>query len=430
MKLFGFDITRATPAAARIEPPVTGAVTAAQSDQAGLRNFSVGWTSITGASRVKGIPRVTPERAEGHGTVFSCCNNIAGDLAKVPLKLYQRRPGGLEERIRDHPASYLLNVEASPGVPAQIMRFAMVYAYTLRGNGYAYGPRDGGGELERIELIRRGRANMLESGAARFYQFEDMAGTVRRVPSRSMLHLRYMADDGWTGRSPLQVAAESVGIALAGQHAAARTAAGGTTKAVIKMADDYENDEARTRNARRVKEQISDPDADGYPVMGPGEDIKSLDLSAADQELLSSRKFDREQIAAIYRMPPSKLQMLEFGVKANGEQQAIDYLTDCLMHWSRLVEAQMALAVLTETERRAGYFLRHDFGALLQPTVKEETEALVKAVGGPFRTPNEARRIKGLAPLPDGGKLNPAPNMTRKDGGDDASGDPDKEDDE
>lgn len=415
MKLFGMDIRRTRPQSERrAEPPLV-----ASADVSGSRNPTawmqeIGWGGAT--PPVKGLPRVTPRRAEQHATVFACCNNIAGDLSKVPLKLYQRDSNGQEMRVRDHPAAYLLNIEAAPGIAAQPARYALVYAYALRGNGYAYGPRDGSGELTMIDLVKQDQCSILKSGRDRFYEFEDGAGVYRRVPARSMIHLRYGALDGWTGRSPLEAASESVGLALAGQTAAARTASGGTTKAVIKLDDYYDSDEDRARNARRVKDQISRPDADGMPVLGPGEDIKSLDLSAADQELLASRKYDREQLAAIYRMPPSKLQMLEHGVKANGEQQAIDYLTDCLLHWSVLVEAQLMLTVLTKKELQAGFYLRHDFGALLQPTTKDRNEALVKATGGPFQTPNESRKIVGLTPVEGGDELNPAPNMTREAG--------------
>jgi HK97 family phage portal protein len=190
---------------------------------------------------------------------------------------------------------------------------------------------------------------------------------------------------------------------------------GAHAKAFLKLGESYEDDEARTRNARRLKNHITNPNSDGIPVLGPDDDIKSLDLTAADQELLASRKFDREQLAAIYRMPPSKLQMLENGVKANGEQQAIDYLTDCLLHWSGLAEEALAMSVLTRGERERGLFLRHDFGALLQPTIKDQIEAVTKAVGGPIYTPNEGRQKVGLPPTADGNAMNPAPNMTRKD---------------
>lgn len=411
-RLFGGGV--AAPAS-RVEPPVRAS---SQAMAASGTSEPKGWLADIGwggQSRVKTLPRVSASIAQKHATVFACCNVIAGDLSKIPLKLYRRRGGGREERVRDHPAAYLLNVESSPGVPATVTRLALAYVFALRGNSYAYAPRDGAGELQLIETISPDGVSVLRNGRERFYDFEDGSETLRRAPSRSMLHLRYMALDGWTGRSPLEVACESVGIALAGQESAARTVSGSFLRAYIKMEDVYESEEAYKRNQRRVKNAIEDPESNGFPVLGQNDEIHRLDLTAADQELLSSRRFDREQLASIYRVPPPKLQILENGVKANAEQAAIDYLTDCLLHWGKQLEDQYALSLLTERERRAGYFFRHDFDTLLRPTTKERYEALSKAVGGPFISPNEARRKEGWADKDGGDDLYPPPNMTRED---------------
>lgn len=308
--------------AARIEPTVAAAAATSGTRDPNGGVFNIGFGG--GQSRVKTLPRVTGTIAQRHATVFACANNIAGDHCKVPLKMYQRDGEGGEKRVRDHPAAYLMNVEASPGVSARVLRFALVYAFCIRGRAHGYSPRDGSGELELIEAINPDLVSMFKAGRSRVFDFEDGAGVRRRVPARSMVNLRYMPEDGWTGRSPIEVAGESFGLALAGQEAAARTASGATMRAVIKMADSYEDDEAYRRNGRRIRNALTDPESEGFPIIGGDDSIDSLDLSAADQELLASRKFDREQIAAVYRMPPSKLQMLEYGVKANGEQQAID----------------------------------------------------------------------------------------------------------
>lgn len=414
MSMFSGLMSRRKPErVARVEP-----VIAAAAETSGTRvpNPSLFGIGYGGQSRVRTLPHATGLIAQRHATVFSCANNIAGDHCKVPLKLWQRDGIGGENRVREHPAAYLMNVEASPGVSAQVLRYALVYSYCIRGRGHGYAPRDGGGELELIEAINPDHVSMFKAGRSRVFDFEDGAGVRRRVPSRSMVNLRYMPEDGWTGRSPIEVAGESFGLALAGQEAAARTASGATMRAVITMEDVYEDDEAYRRNGRRVRNALTDPEHEGFPIIGANDKIESLDLTAADQELLASRKFDREQIAAVYRMPPSKLQMLEYGVKANGEQQAIDYLTDCLMHWSALIEAEYAMGLLTEAERRSGLFFRHDFGALLQPTTKEKYDALTKAVGGPIMTANTAQRIANLPVTegPDDDRLNPAANMTRE----------------
>ena len=400
------------PAVARAEPPVTtGAQAVSGTAQPEPWLQDIGFSG--GGSRVASLPRVTPVIAQRHATVTACCTIIAGDLAKLPLQVWQRDAHGREVRVRDHAAGYLLNVEASAGVTAMVTRFAMAYAFALRGTAYAYAPRDGAGELMMIDWVHPDHCSVLRNGRARFYDFEDGEGIHRRAPGRAMVHLRYMSEDGWTGRSPIAVAAESFGIALAGQEAAARSASGTSMKAFAKTHAFDADEENYQRQKERLRRALRDEGDNGIPVIGPDDDIKRLDLSAADQQLLESRKFDREQIAATYRMPPSKLQMLEFGVKANGQQQAIDYRSDCLSHWGGFIETQLALGLLTEAERRQGLFLRHNFDALLRATTKERYDALNKAVGGPWMSLNEARREEGLSDVDGGDAIYPPPNMTR-----------------
>lgn len=399
---------------ARVEPVMAAAAAASSgTHKPAVWMTEAGWGGA-GGSNVKTLPRVTATLAQRHATVFACCNVIASDLAKIPLKLYQKSRDGREQRVRDHPAVYLLNVESAPGVSAEILRFALAYAFCLRGNAFAYAPRDGAGELELIETLSNDGVSILRNGRARFYDFEDGEGVRRRAPSRSMVHLRHLALDGWNGRSPIEISGESIGIALAGQEAAARNVSGTVLKAYISMEDVYEDDEAYNRNAKRVKDAIDNPEIHGLPILGQNDKIERLDLSAADQQLLASRSFDREQIASIYRVPPPKLQILEYGVKANAEQAALDYLTDCLLHWGRQFEGQIAQGTLTDAERRAGFYWRHDFDTLLRPTTKERYEALNKAVGGPFISTNEARLKEGYDPVAGGDQIYPPPNMTRK----------------
>lgn len=413
MKLIDRFRSQAPQEAARKEPPVT-----ASAEPSGTME-PAGWL-VDGwggsQSRIKTLPRVTPEIAQRHATVFACCNIIAGDLAKVPLQVVELdKRTGRKVPVKEHALDYLLNVESTSGVPAILTRMNAVYGFALRGNGYAYAPRDGGGQPLLIEHVGTDRCSVLRDGRARFYAFEDGAGVYRRAPARSMVHLRYLAADGWTGRSPLSVAAESVGLALAGQEAAARNSSGVQVRGYVKLDDNFEDEEASTRGITRIRQMLRDPDAEGWPVLGPTDEINTLDMSASDSELLASRKFDREQLAALYRMPPSKLQMLEFGVKANGQQQSIDYKTDCLTHWGNQAQDFMELGLLTRSERARGLQLVHVYDALLEATTTERYAANSGAVGGPWKTVNETRREEGLEDVEGGDVLYPPSNMTRKD---------------
>jgi HK97 family phage portal protein len=418
-----------TPAPARVEPapPAAGPV-AMSASVVGVNGRGwtdqAGWTTLGGRSRVRTLPPVSPVGAQRHAIIFACCSNIAGDLSKVPVEVCQRQPDGRLTKVLLHPLTYLLNIEAAPGVAASVARQALTYAFALRGNGFAYAPRDGGGEVMMIEPVRGQLPAILRNGRDRFYDFEDGAEQRQRVPHRAMVHLRYLAEDGWTGRSPIEVAAESVGIALAGQEAAARNASGAQLRGLIQLPDDFVDDEAHEREAKRIAEALRNPELEGYPVVRSGSKFEKLDLSASDQQLLEGRKFDATLLCAIYRMPPSKVQQKEHGVKANVEQEAMDYLQDCLSHWGSLVEDQLAISLLTPGERESGLCLRHNFDELLRPTRRELGEVAVRETGGPVRTINEGRRILNLDPLPDGDRMYPPTNQN---GTEDKGGDSEKD---
>jgi phage portal protein BeeE len=181
------------------------------------------------------------------------------------------------------------------------------------------------------------------------------------------------------------------------------------------MEDNFDGEEKLVRGITRIREMLSDPESQGWPILGPTDEVATLDMSAADQELLASRKFDREQLAALYRMPPSKLQMLEFGVKANGQQQSIDYKTDCLTHWGKPVEDYMEVGLLTRSEREKGLHLVHDYDALMEATMAERYEAYSKAIGGPWMPAAHAQDAEGITRTAGSDQLYPPSNMTRVD---------------
>lgn len=377
------------------------------------------WPDFNGyASRVKALPRVTAETASRHLTVFSAANVIAQDIAKVPVHLVRKKSDGTHERLRDHPAYEIVRHQSAPGIPAAMVRDALQFTLLLRGNAYGHAMRDGAGRLESLEPIA-GTVGIYGLGRERFYEFTDAGGQVRRTPARDVLHLRYRPLDGWLGRSPLSVAAEGFGLALAEQEFAARHVAGrGSVRAVIEGADGsrsvFDDAEKAAKWAKQLRNQFDDPDASGIPVLPTGRTVKSFGLSPADAQLLEQRKLSREMIGAAFRVPPAKLGIHEGTQKSTAEQQAIDYVTDCLLTWATIWEECYRLTLLTARERADGLRFVFNLDALLRAGTVDRFNALAKAVGGPFFTANDARQIEGLAPLKEGEAMYPPPNMTRK----------------
>ncbi|MDD2870332.1 phage portal protein [Neomegalonema sp.] len=372
-----------------------------------------GWLDLGwGRASLSGLPRVDERAALAHGTVYTCVNVIAQDLAKVPLILYRRLPKGGKARVSDHPAARLMaQGDAAYGVPASVIRYGLQWALGLRGNAFAWIRRNGRGEVIGLDPIHNDRITLLKNGRERFYEFEDGAGVQRRVSWRDLLHLRSGAEDGWTGRSPIEMAADTLAVALGAQSFAGRHITGrGVIRGVVEHPDWFQDDEDAERFALRIRKTLDDPEANGIPILPYGMSYKSVGMSPADAQLLEQRRFDREQIAGVYRVPPAKAGIFEHGLRANVEQQAIDYVTDCLLGWARLNEDHFNLYLLTE-EERADLHFEYLFDGLMRATTRDRTESLLRATGGPFLTRNEARALENRAPIPGADDLLPPSNM-------------------
>ncbi|MEM7505555.1 MAG: phage portal protein [Pseudomonadota bacterium] len=380
--------------------------------------FNGDWR-IGSGSRIKDLPPATPNAALKHPTVFACVNNIAQDIAKAVFEVCELGANEEHIRVNDHPVNYVLQTQAAPNVAPATLRQTVQFAFGLHGNGYAHISRSGRGEVLYLDPIEGG-ASISRLGRERVYHFTDATETARNLLARDVLHLRFMPLDGWMGRSPISVAAEGVGIALAGQEFAGRALSGrAATRGVIEQAEGrkYNDEDDRRAYAADLRKAFNDFDNGGLPVLRPGMQFKPHQISPVDAQLLEQRQLDRSVIAGIYRMPPSKVGIFEGTQKSTVEQAAIDYVTDCLSFWAGMWCQQMSLQLLTERERRQGLFIRCDLDALIRPSIADRFGAYQTAVGGPFMAPDEARRRVGLPPITGGEAMYPPPNMTREDAG-------------
>lgn len=76
-----------------------------------------------------------------------------------------------------------------------------------------------------------------------------------------------------------------------------------------------------------------------------------------------------------------------------------------LVPWITRIEATMNQCLLTEGDRRAGYYLRHNADALLRGDLVSRSEAMNKQISSGLLTPNEGRALEDRPPMPGGDKL-------------------------
>lgn len=318
---------------------------------------------LSGAS-IGGVT-VNERNALGFAAVWACVMAIGQDIAALPLHLYADTPEFGKQKISGHPATRLLNVQASPLQNAMPHRLVMTVTVLLHGNAFAridYGARYQPNAL----FYKHPRQTEVLKGEGRLYYRFWGDPTIRQ--DYEVIHLRGLCleDDGVMGLSVLAAHREGLGISLAAQ----RTSAGFYNNGA-KVSGALETDKLLSKDsAGRLRENFSGiyggaENAGKVVVLEEGLKFKSISLPPADAQFLDTRKFGRQEVASIFRVPLHKIQDLERSTNNNIEQQGIDYVQNTLLPWVVNFEQEYRLKLLSTREVDTHYF-KHNMAAHLR----------------------------------------------------------------
>ncbi|MDK1372957.1 MULTISPECIES: phage portal protein [unclassified Sinorhizobium] len=356
-------------------------------------------------------------KASGLATAHRCVSVIAESLAAVPLKLYRRKEGGGAEPATSHPLYSVLQDEMAPGVSAFDGREFMARSVLTYGDSFHKIIRNGNGQVTGLVRMLPGDTDVerLRSGRLR-YRWNDPLGSSETLLEHEVLHVRYQSVDGIRGRSPINIAAQTFGLAVAQQDQAGSQAENAFRPAGALVFPNNLPAQGKDTAMQRFKERfVGATKAGEVMVLDGGVKFEQFQFSAKDSEFLESRKLSALDICRVYGVPPSVAGILDFGTYANTEQESRTFVTRCLSPFAGRIESAMDLALLSPDARKAGLFIAHDLTELQRGDLKSQYEAYRLGRDGGWLSVND---IRGLLDMPkvDGGDSYLEPlNMARAD---------------
>lgn len=169
------------------------------------------------------------------------------------------------------------------------------------------------------------------------------------------------------------------------------------------------SDPARKRFREEWRELYAGtgPEAGGTPILEEGMKWVEASFSAKDSEYLAARRLSREECAAAWHVSPLFVGILDHANFSNVSEQHKHLYADTLGPWCDLVEEDVELQVVPEFEDLDvdDTVVRFDLDEKLRGSFSEEAQILQTATGAPWMLRNEARRRRGLAPVPGGDDL-------------------------
>lgn len=353
------------------------------------------------------VARADIEKASGLAVAHRCVSVISENLAGVPLVLYRKTDNGGREPATDHPLYNVLSDEIAPGVSAFDGREWLLASLLVYGNAFAKIVRNGRGQVTALVPLITGAVTIEQLPAFRVrYQYQPIYGPAETILQDEMLHIRYRSMDGIVGRSPIQIAAATFGLAVAQTDQAGAQAENAFRPAGALVFPDKlaTGTGTGTKDSiiQKFKERfVGSMKAGEVMILDGGAKFETFSFNSKDSEFLESRKLSNLDIARVYGVPPTVAGIVDNATYSNVDGESRALVQRCLAPMARRVESAMAIALLSP-ESRKGLFLEHDLDDLIHGDIVARYNAYRVGREGGWLSVNEIRQTENMAKIKDG----------------------------
>lgn len=341
---------------------------------------------------------VSEEKALNVSAVFSAVRILSEDIASLPLHLYFK-DGDARRRAEWRPEYRLLHVRPNWYQTAFELRESLMASLLLRGHAFAEIERNARREPIALHFIEPTRVTVKQDLQSRRLYFEvDQVG---RLEWEDVFYLRAFSTDGIHGRGIVTQARESIGLTAATERFGADYFGNGANPGgVLETEKKLTNPDAIER-LRESWNQRHQGRAGGVAVLEDGMTYRQIGIPPEDSQFLETRKFQVNEIARWFRIPPHKLGDLERATFSNIEEQSLEYVKDTLRPWMVRIEQAASQQLLPEAVQESYYF-EHMTDALLRGDIESRYNAYAVGRQNGWLSANEIRKKENMNPIPDG----------------------------
>ena len=345
--------------------------------------------------------------------VYCCVRVLAEAVAGLPLITYRYGKDVAKERATNHPLYLLLHDEPNPEMTSFSFRETQMTHLLLYGNAYAQIIRNGKGEVVSLYPLMPDRMKVDRDEQGRIYyeyqKYQDEAPTMKTgsviLRPEDVLHIPGLGFDGLVGYSPIAMAKNAIGMASACEEYGASFFANGANPGAVLEHPGVLKDPEKVRKA--WEEAYGGPHrGNRVAVLEEGMKFTPISISPEQAQFLETRKFQLDEIARIFRIPPHMIGDLEHATFSNIEEQSLEFVQYTLQPWLVRWEQAMQRVLLTPEEKK-NYFIRFNVDGLLRGDYASRMQGYATGINNGFMSVNDVRELENLDRIPDeeGGNL-------------------------
>lgn len=366
-----------------------------------------GYSFLLGGLTTSG-KQVTERSAMQMTAVYCCVRILSEAIAGLPLQFYKYTDDGSKVKAVDHPLYFLLHDEPNPEMTSFVFRETLMTHLLLWGNAYAQIIRNGKGEVTALYPLMPDRMKVdRDEHGQLYYEYTVYDGDepegrsktnqsfeIVRLTPYDVLHIPGLGFDGLVGYSPIAMAKNAIGLAIATEeYGSAFFKNGAAPSAILEHP-------GTLKNPDKVRESWNatfggSSNSGKIAVLEEGMKYTPISIAPEQAQFLETRKFQIDEIARIFRIPPHMIGDLERATFSNIENQSLEFVKYTLDPWVVRWEQNLKRALLTREEKDK-YFFRMNVDGLLRGDYQSRMNGYAVARQNGWMSANDIRQLEEM----------------------------------
>lgn len=367
---------------------------------------------IYGGAPSKAGPSVTWSSAIEVATVLACVRVHANGISQVPFRVYQDSGSGTRP-APDHSLYDVLYRRPNGWQTSFSFRETLVFHVLLTGNAFVWKGMVGSGrEIRTLEPIEPNRVTVKRDKAGRLtYEVRADDGATVTFAADEIWHLRGPSWNSWMGLDATKLARDAIGLTMATEASQAEMHKNGArVTGLLSMEGSIGREKFDFLSSWLDKHSTGGERASKPLVLDNGAKFTPFQMTGVDSQHLETRKHQIEEICRAFGVMPIMVGHADkTATYASAEQMFLAHVVHTLAPWYERIEQSADINLLSEGDRRAGYYTKFNPNGLMRGAAKDRAEFYSKALGGPgargYMTPNEVRALEELDPIEGGDTL-------------------------
>lgn len=334
--------------------------------------------------------------------VLACVKIISQTVASLPLPVYERLQPRGKRRAIDHPLYSLLHDQPNPEMTSMIFRETLQGHLCTWGNAYAEIQWGANGWPVALWPLRPDKMLVKRIEGKITYIYRLPTGVDVKIPAYRILHIPGFGFDGLVGYSPIQLAKDAIGLSMAAEQYNNRFFKNDGRPGGVLQHPKELGDKAYARLKKDWAEMHTGlSNAHRFAILEEGMEFKEIGFPPESAQLLGTRKFQINEIARIYQVPPHMLADLERATFSNIEHQSIDFVVHTMRPWLVRWEQGYASKLFRGDKK---HFAEHLIDGLLRGDAQTRAEFYGKMFNIGVYSQNDIREKENDNPFEGGDK--------------------------